>query len=99
MPDDRLVQRLAGMRAACADAGRDPATLEVTVGVTVQADSEQEAGRPGAPAALLGQPDVIAEALWAYAALGVGHVQLDVQPATPTTFEMTLAGIARFRAG
>jgi len=99
MPDDRLAQRLAGMRAACADAGREPATLEVTVGVTVQADADQEAGRPGAPAALVGQPDVIAEALRAYAALGVGHVQLDVQPATPATFEMALAGIARFRAG
>jgi len=94
-PDDRLEQRLAAMRAACADTGRDPATLEVTVGVTVRAEADEDVGRPGAPAALLAEPDVVADALRAYAALGVGHVQLDVQPATPATFARVLDGIAR----
>lgn len=98
MPDDRLAQRLAEMRAACADRERDPADLEVTVGVTVKAEADEEWGRPGAPAALLAEPSVVADALRAYAALGVGHVQLDVQPATPATFALALDGIARFRA-
>ncbi len=99
VPDDRLARRVADMRAVCAEAGRDPASLEITVGVTVTAESDEDVGRPGAPAALLGEPDVVAEALRAYAALGVGHVQLDVQPATPATFDMALKGIARFRDG
>jgi hypothetical protein len=30
--------------------------------------------------------------------MGVGHVQLDVQPATPATFAQVLDGIARSRA-
>jgi probable F420-dependent oxidoreductase len=98
MPDDRLRQRLADVRAACQAAGRDPASLEVTVGVTVKTEADDEWGRPGAPAALLAEPDVVADALRAYAALGVGHVQLDVQPATSATFDTVLAGIARYRA-
>lgn len=97
MPDDRLAQRLGAMRAACAAAGRDPASLEVTVGITVKAEADEEWGRPGAPAALLAEPDVVADGLCAYAALGVGHVQLDVRPATPATFALVLDGIARFR--
>ena len=99
MPDDRLGQRLAGLRATCAEAGRDPSTLEITVGITVKAEAGDDWGRPGAPAALLAQPDVVADALRAYAELGVGHVQLDVQPATTATFDRVLAGIARFREG
>ena len=98
MPDDRLAQRLADMRSACAGAGRDPFSLEVTVGVTVKAEADEEWGRPGAPAALLAEPGVVADALRAYDALGVGHVQLDVQPATPATFARVLDGIARSRA-
>jgi probable F420-dependent oxidoreductase len=99
MPDDRLRQRLADLRIACAEVERDPASLEITVGLTVKAEAGEEWGRPGAPAALLAEPDVVADALRAYAALGVGHVQLDVQPATPSTFDRVLTGIARYRAG
>jgi probable F420-dependent oxidoreductase len=99
VPDDRLGQRLADLREACAEVGRDPASLEITVGLTVKADAGDDWGRPGAPAALLGEPDVVADALRAYAALGVGHVQLDVQPATPASFDRVLTGVGRYRAG
>ena len=99
LPDDRLGQRLADMRAACVDVGRDPSSLEITVGITVKADGGEEWGRPGAAAALLAEPDVVADALRAYAALGIGHVTLDVQPATPETFGRALDGLARYRAG
>jgi alkanesulfonate monooxygenase SsuD/methylene tetrahydromethanopterin reductase-like flavin-dependent oxidoreductase (luciferase family) len=99
LPDDRLEQRVADFHAACADVGRDPSTVEMTIGVTVKAEADEEWGRPGAPAALIAQPEVVAHALGAYAALGAGHVQLDVQPATPDTFDRVLEGISRFRAG
>jgi len=98
MPDERLGRRLADFRAACADVGRDPATVELTVGVTVKAEAGEEWGRPGAPAALLAEPGVVADGLRAYAALGIAHVQLDVQPATPATFARVLDGIAGFRS-
>jgi alkanesulfonate monooxygenase SsuD/methylene tetrahydromethanopterin reductase-like flavin-dependent oxidoreductase (luciferase family) len=98
MPDDRLERRLADLRAACAEVGRDPATLELSVGVTVKAEADDEWGRPGVPAALIAEPEVIADGLRAYAALGFGHVQLDVQPATAATFARVLDGVARFRS-
>jgi probable F420-dependent oxidoreductase len=98
MPDERLGRRIADFRAAFADVGRDPATVEMTVGVTVKAEAGEEWGRPGAPAALLAEPDVVADGLRAYSALGVAHVQLDVQPATTATFARVLQGIARFRS-
>lgn len=97
MPDDRLERRLADLRAACADVGRDPATLEITVGVTVRADADGAWSRAGAPTELIAEPDVVADGLRAYAARGVGHVQLDVRPATPDAFDRTLDGLARFR--
>ncbi len=98
-PDDRLAQRIGAMRAACEAVGRDPSTLGITVGLTVKAEPEAAWGRPGAPAALVAEPSVIATALDAYTALGVAHVQLDVQPATPATFAAVLDGLARFRGG
>jgi probable F420-dependent oxidoreductase len=99
MPDDRLARRVADLREACAAVGRDPATLEVTVGVTVKAESDEDWAGPGAPDAILLEPPVVADALDAYAELGVGHVQLDVQPATPATFERALAGISAWHEG
>jgi alkanesulfonate monooxygenase SsuD/methylene tetrahydromethanopterin reductase-like flavin-dependent oxidoreductase (luciferase family) len=98
IPDDRLERRVAEIEAACDEVGRDRATLELTVGVTVKAEPDEGWGQPGSPAALLAEPDVVADALTAYAGLGFGHVQLDVQPATPATFEVVLEGVARFRA-
>ena len=98
-PDDRLVRRLAAMRAACDAIGREPSSLGITVGVTVRGEPEAAWGRPGASAGLVAEPQVIADALNAYAALGIAHVQLDVQPATPATFGVALDGLARHRAG
>jgi probable F420-dependent oxidoreductase len=98
LPDDRFERRLGEMRAACAEVGRDPATLEITVGVTVRADVDDAWSRSGSPTELIAEPEVVADALRAYAEPGVGHVQLDVRPATPAAFDRVLAGVARFRA-
>ncbi len=97
MPDDRLERRLADLRAACAEVGRDPATLEVTVGVTIRADADDAWGRSGAPTELIAEPEVVADGLSAYAERGVGHVQLDIRPATAAAFDRVLEGLARFR--
>jgi hypothetical protein len=40
----------------------------------------------------------IADALEAWAAEGVAHVQIGAWPATPTTWEPVLEGIRRYRA-
>ncbi len=77
--------------AACRAAGRDPAEVERTVALLV--------GLPGAtgrrngdlsephPEPIDGSPQALAEALRAFAAEGVGHVQLVLDPITVESIE------------
>jgi probable F420-dependent oxidoreductase len=74
------LERIANVRAACTDFGRDPATLEITVGIPV---SYPDLG-PGAMAnPLTGTPEHIAETLQGFANLGVAHAIVDIAPHTP----------------
>lgn len=72
--------------AACGDVGRDPTTLERTVAVLVElpggAGRLQGAYSKEAPEPLTGSPAAMAEVLRAYAAEGIGHVQMVVDPIT-----------------
>jgi alkanesulfonate monooxygenase SsuD/methylene tetrahydromethanopterin reductase-like flavin-dependent oxidoreductase (luciferase family) len=79
----------ADILASCEAAGRDPATLEVYVGVNAGGDPED----PQLPL----DPAAIADGLAEWAALGVAHVQLASWPATPASYETALEGIRRFR--
>jgi alkanesulfonate monooxygenase SsuD/methylene tetrahydromethanopterin reductase-like flavin-dependent oxidoreductase (luciferase family) len=70
---------------ACRDVGRDPATLERTVAVMVRlagGAGRQEGAPPDEAPPLEGSPLEIAEVLRGYAAEGIGHVQLVVDPIT-----------------
>ena len=77
--------------AACRAIGRDPAEVERTVAVLlrlpggtgrVMGDTSQAAIVP-----LEGPPDALAASLRAYAAAGIGHVQLVLDPITATSIE------------
>jgi probable F420-dependent oxidoreductase len=93
-PNERFAQRRTDLVAACEAEGRDPATLEVTVGLTI--DSERAAGgRPGAADALATDVDEVARAFDAWRDLGVGHVQVDLRPAAERTVEVLLAARAK----
>jgi probable F420-dependent oxidoreductase len=76
--------------AACASEGRDPATLERSVAVLVQVEGGEIARRGGpqetAPP-VGGSAEEIAETLRAFAAEGISHVQLVVDPITVTSIE------------
>jgi alkanesulfonate monooxygenase SsuD/methylene tetrahydromethanopterin reductase-like flavin-dependent oxidoreductase (luciferase family) len=89
-PDARFAQRRADLYAACEIEGRDPATLEQTVGVEV-AESDDAAHLPLDAGA-------IADGLAAWQAEGVGHVQIGMQMTTPATAEVVLEGLRRFRS-
>jgi hypothetical protein len=89
LPDERYRGRHADMLAACLTAGRDPATLEVTVGVDIDES-------PG-PNSLPMDADAVARALAAWDAEGADHVQLGIRPATRATFDTVLEAIARYR--
>ena len=86
---------LAKFDAACAEVGRDPATLERTAAVLVALTGEtgRQSGdrleRNHGP--LRGSPEEMAEALRAYARAGIAHVQLVLDP-------ITEASIAEFGA-
>ena len=72
--------------AACRAAGRDPATLERTLAVLVTLPGGE--GRPQGShdrdpvEPISGDPEVLAAALRGFAAEGVGHIQLVIDPIT-----------------
>src|SRR6266536_63471 len=84
----------AGLRekvdAACFSVGRDPATLERTAAVLVQVEDGEVARRGGpqekAPP-LRGSTEELAGALQSFAAEGIRHVQLVVDPITVGSIE------------
>ncbi|HET6820385.1 MAG TPA: TIGR03619 family F420-dependent LLM class oxidoreductase [Candidatus Limnocylindria bacterium] len=85
-PATQLPPRLVGLHAALEAAGRDPASLEITVGLNVVLPDFADADHPPLPitdSTLTGSPAELAEALHGYAELGVGHVQVALEPTTP----------------
>jgi probable F420-dependent oxidoreductase len=76
--------------AACASVGRDPSTLERTAAVLVQV-GEGDVARRGGPQerapAVRGTPEELAGALRDFAAEGIFHVQLVVDPITADSIE------------
>jgi alkanesulfonate monooxygenase SsuD/methylene tetrahydromethanopterin reductase-like flavin-dependent oxidoreductase (luciferase family) len=101
LPDERLERVRGELMDACARVGRDPATLGITVGLTVRypdqaaaAGSEDETPSK----ALVGSPEEIAEGLAAHAAQGTDHVIAALDPCTPATVALFAQAVERFRA-
>jgi probable F420-dependent oxidoreductase len=97
-PNERFDQRRNDLVVACEAEGRDPATVEITVGLTI--DSARGAGgRPGASDALAADVDEVARALDAWREAGAGHVQVDLRPVTERTVEVLLAARSKHLGG
>jgi probable F420-dependent oxidoreductase len=75
---DELPPLQAALEAACADVGRDPATIVRTIGIGVdqRPASERPPHTPGMPEYLTGSAEEIAEHLRAFARAGVSHMQI-----------------------
>jgi alkanesulfonate monooxygenase SsuD/methylene tetrahydromethanopterin reductase-like flavin-dependent oxidoreductase (luciferase family) len=103
-PDERWASSCADVEAACAAVGRDPATLERTVGVDVRypdlrvllTGSEPPAVPSGG---LSGSVEEIAAGLRAYAEEGTSHLIAALDPTTPATVERFAEAVRRSRAG
>ena len=99
LPDERLESVRSELAAACERVERDPATLTITVGVTVRYGAGIEAaagsGRPG----LSGTPEVIAAGLRAHADGGAEHLIASIEPTTPDTLAAFAEAVRLFRAG
>jgi probable F420-dependent oxidoreductase len=89
-PDDRYRERHDALLMACETEGRDPGTLEVTVGVEVT-------GEESAAASLAVDARAVADGLAAWQETGADHLQLGVNPGTRESFATVLDGIRAFR--
>lgn len=98
-PDDahELRERLANLHGALSAAGRDPATLEITVGIFVAFEGA-DADAPDH--AIRGSLDEVADALAGYVGLGARHLITHVFPRTSEAVRQLgdAAALARERA-
>jgi len=88
--------------AACESVGRDPATLERTVAVLVQVgegDVAQRGGPVEERSPIRGSAEEMAEALRAFSAEGISHVQIVVEPITVASIESLGPVLAELDAG
>jgi alkanesulfonate monooxygenase SsuD/methylene tetrahydromethanopterin reductase-like flavin-dependent oxidoreductase (luciferase family) len=101
LPDEPLARVRGELMDACRRVGRDPATLGITVGVTVRYPASGEPGTAEVGASspgLHGTPDEIADGLAAHAALGTDHLIAALEPCTVETVEAFARAVALFRA-
>ena len=99
-PASQLPERLEGLHAALAEAGRDPASLEITVGINVVLPEYADEEHP--PLELIersitGSPEELAAELRAYSVMGVGHVQVALEPPTPPAIQHLGRAVELFR--
>ncbi len=102
-PDDPvLVERMAGLDAACEQQGRDPATLERTVGVSVRyPDATAPGASPDPSKRIDGDPDapaLVADALRAFADAGYPEVMVWLEPMDVGSLEHLAASVALLRS-
>jgi alkanesulfonate monooxygenase SsuD/methylene tetrahydromethanopterin reductase-like flavin-dependent oxidoreductase (luciferase family) len=97
---DALASRRAALEAACAETGRDPSTLEVTVGLNVAFPSLGDVpGSASDPARFIaGSVDEVAAGLRGYAEAGVGHVIANITPLSAESLG-NLAQAAKLASG
>ncbi len=102
-PDDPLlVGRMAGLDAACERQGRDPATLERTVGVSVRYPDATAAGPSPDPTKSIhgdpGDPQVVADALRAFQDAGYPEVMVWLEPSDVPAVERLGASVELLRS-
>jgi alkanesulfonate monooxygenase SsuD/methylene tetrahydromethanopterin reductase-like flavin-dependent oxidoreductase (luciferase family) len=96
---DELPERVATLRAACADVGRDPATLEVTVGqiVTVPGLIEEADAGDRWQRFTFADPETLAAEWRAFAEQGVGHLIISPARFHPDCLALLTAAWQRYR--
>jgi alkanesulfonate monooxygenase SsuD/methylene tetrahydromethanopterin reductase-like flavin-dependent oxidoreductase (luciferase family) len=94
-PDAHWRSRLERFRRSCEAEGRDPDTIEITVGVDVHGSV------PGVAAGARHLPvdaGALAEGLAAWSAEGVDHAQIGLDVVTSSTVDLVLEAVERVRA-
>jgi len=78
---------LAQLDAACAELGRDPASLGRSIGVIVEPLDEHDAEETGLGVPITGTADEIAATIRRFAGMGVTRIELLPWPNTPASLE------------
>lgn len=88
-------ERHEPLAQACAAIGRDPATIEITVGTEVRLQPRKDDGSPDN--AISGTPEEIAGRLQEFASVGSSHLIVALDAVTPTSIEQLghIAELAR----
>ena len=86
-PDEQLREALATFDAAIAAEGRDRADVALTVGMTVHDPALSAPDDDEEDPSFSGSVDELAHAIDAYAALGIGHLIVLLQPLTEASLE------------
>jgi probable F420-dependent oxidoreductase len=95
LPDERLRTVLRRLDESLEAEGRDPATLERTIGVTVRhPDATVD---PDDEPAFRGSPEELAAMFDAYADLGIDHLILEIGPKTIPSIEWLAEALDVFR--
>ncbi|MEU1408267.1 LLM class flavin-dependent oxidoreductase [Streptomyces sp. NPDC005728] len=94
---DTFETALHTVRTACADAGRDPSTLRITVGVNVVPAGRAACPDPRAPV-LTGTPAELADGFAGYRDLGVDHLICNLNPHHATAQRALAEALRRYRA-
>jgi probable F420-dependent oxidoreductase len=94
-----LVKPRRAMEKACREVGRDPASLPVTVMVSLAWPALLGWKEPKKRGVLCGSPEEIAQAIAGYDQMGVTHLMFHVNPASPAGFEKLAEAMRIYRAG
>ncbi|HET8909390.1 MAG TPA: LLM class flavin-dependent oxidoreductase [Ktedonobacterales bacterium] len=86
---DVVAERWAEMRQICEEAGRDPATLELTAGAILRLGPNGEPAE-GKPYQITGTTEEIAERLRGFVEVGARHLTLVIEPEGMVGFERFL---------
>lgn len=97
-PVSGLEERIAPLRTACAEVGRDFASIELTVGLNV-VFGDLAGNGPTPKVSLSGSTVDIAAGLDDYARAGVGHVMVTTYPSTPEAVRRLALARTRMRDG
>ncbi|MBW3633920.1 MAG: LLM class flavin-dependent oxidoreductase [Chloroflexi bacterium] len=98
---NELPEKLTRIQAACSEIGRDPATLEVTVGqiVAVPEPTREDGDDEGHERFQFASPDALAEEWRSFGEQGVGHLIVWPQPYDAACLNLVTAALNIHRDG
>ena len=96
-----FIPKLAALEAACAEVGRDPATIGKSAGISIAPMASHGDGRADVsdPTGLRGDPRALADTILAFEAAGFTQVEFVLEPQTMEALEAMIPVIELVRAG